>query len=102
MEAMLTFEEHLSFEGDEATRTSALLTDFRAAFPSVDRGARIAFMMRFGWAPPPTARVGRRPLTDSVEELAAASTPPAPPEGDDELRHHAGPSLTEDDPTVGT
>jgi hypothetical protein len=71
MEAMLGVEETGSFADLGGDQTDSILASFRAAFPSVERGARIAFMMRFGWAPPPTVRVGRRALAESVESFEA-------------------------------
>jgi len=73
MEAMLGIDETTTMVGDPASEPSAaVITNFRSAFPSVEKGSRIAFMMRFGWAPPPTVRVGRRALTESVDELDAS------------------------------
>ena len=43
-----------------------LLPAFRASFPSVEPDARIAILMRFGWAQPASARVRRLPLEESV------------------------------------
>jgi hypothetical protein len=48
---------------------SAVVKTLHAAFPNVERDARIAMLLRFGWAPAPTAIVRRRALEDS---LAAA------------------------------
>jgi Nitroreductase family len=53
-------------------RVAALVTACRNAFPSLEKEARVAILMRIGKAPPPTAIVGRLPLAQSV---AAASTP---------------------------
>jgi nitroreductase len=47
-------------------RIFALTEAFRRAFPNVPAGARIVFVMRFGNAQPPTCRVGRLPLAESV------------------------------------
>ncbi len=58
----------------ERDRCAAVVESLRAAFPSVERGSRVAVVMRVGWAPPPTARVRRLPLEDSVA-VAAATTP---------------------------
>jgi nitroreductase len=55
-------------------RVAAVLAATRAAFPSVDRGSRIALFLRFGWAPTPTVRVRRLALEDSVA-LAPRETP---------------------------
>jgi hypothetical protein len=69
MEAMLGIEETGSF-GDLASEpTAAVITNLRSAFPSVEKGSRVAFMMRFGWAPPAAVRVGRHALTESVDEI---------------------------------
>ena len=63
---------------NERERASSLVASVRAAFPSADRGSRIALLMRFGWAPPATARVRRMSLADSVVEAVASSgIPPA-------------------------
>jgi nitroreductase len=51
----------------------ALVASFRAAFPGVDRASRIAFLMRVGQSPPPTTRVRRLPLGDSVAAGGAPS-----------------------------
>jgi len=64
MTTMMSLSLALSV-ADEA-RAAALLAAFRRAFPSVGPEARIAFLMRFGWAEPPSCRVGRLPLKDSL------------------------------------
>ena len=51
-----TIDEHLG----------PLLLAFKGAFPNVPDGTRIAFLMRFGWAEPPSCRAGRRPIEDFV------------------------------------
>ena len=43
-----------------------VVASFRGAFPGIDKGSRVALLMRVGNAPPPTARVGRLPLADSI------------------------------------
>jgi hypothetical protein len=58
----------------ERERAAALVASFRAAFPSVERGSRIAMLLRFGWAAPPTSVVRRLGLEESV---ALAKTAPA-------------------------
>jgi hypothetical protein len=50
----------------EHERVEALLAKFVAAFPSVEKGASIALLMRYGWAPLPTMHVGRLPVGESV------------------------------------
>ena len=52
--------ELMGSPGDEISR--ALCTEFRALIPEVGNG-RPAFLMRFGFAPPPSGRTGRRPLS---------------------------------------
>jgi nitroreductase len=54
-------------------RVSELLDEFRALLPEVD--GRPAWVLRFGFAPPPTGRTGRRP----VEQVTARECPQ--PEG---------------------
>jgi nitroreductase len=44
-----------------AARVSALLDEFRALVPELG-GGRPAWLMRFGFAPPPSGRTGRLPL----------------------------------------
>jgi nitroreductase len=43
-----------------------LLTAFRAAFPHVADGSRVAFLMRVGWTEPPSCRAGRLPIASLV------------------------------------
>jgi hypothetical protein len=43
-------------------RLAALLKEFRALVAEEVGGGRPAFLMRFGFAPPPSGRTGRRPL----------------------------------------
>jgi nitroreductase len=50
---------------DEA-RAEAAVAAVRAAFPNVERGSRIAMILRYGWAPDPSARVRRLPLEESI------------------------------------
>jgi hypothetical protein len=50
----------------DADGCAAAVASLAAAFPSVERGARIAVLMRVGWAPPPTSIVRRLPLEESV------------------------------------
>jgi hypothetical protein len=52
-------------------RCAAAVESLRAAFPSVEKGSRIAVLMRVGWAPPPTSRVRRLPLEDSMVATAS-------------------------------
>jgi Putative TM nitroreductase len=52
-------------------RATAVVDALRTAFPSVEKGARIATLLRIGWGPPPSSRVRRLALEDSV---ALAST----------------------------
>lgn len=69
MSVMQALENVLGVEGSampERERVEAVLSGFRAAFPSVEKGASIAMLMRYGWAPPPTTLVRRLPLEESV------------------------------------
>jgi len=50
---------------------NSLRTQCRDCFPEAAEG-RIAFLLRFGYAPPPSGRTGRRPL-DAVMSLHATS-----------------------------
>jgi hypothetical protein len=45
----------------------ALLNEFRVLAPEIGSG-RPAFLMRFGFAPPPSGRTGRRPLSAVIGE----------------------------------
>jgi hypothetical protein len=53
-------------EAERRAKVSELLPAFRAAFPNIEPEARIAVLLRFGWAQPVSARVRRLPLEDSV------------------------------------
>ena len=52
--------ELMGSHGDEIPR--ALYAEFRALIPEVGNG-RPAFLLRFGFASPPSGRTGRRPLS---------------------------------------
>jgi hypothetical protein len=56
----------LEASGDTSDRVAAVVASLRSAFPSIERGSRIALVLRFGWAPASTARVRRLALADSV------------------------------------
>jgi nitroreductase len=51
---------------EDPQRAAGIVASFCSAFPSVERGSRIAFLLRFGRAPDPTSRVRRLPLEDSI------------------------------------
>ena len=76
LESMLELEDEVPLA--EPDRARALVTAFRAAFPSVERGGRIAVMLRFGWAPPPTSRVRRLTLEESLAPLGDQGSASAP------------------------
>lgn len=59
-------QSSLAADPEAGARVMAALTAFRRAFPSVPKESRIAFLMRFGWAEPPSCRVGRLPLEESL------------------------------------
>ena len=63
----------------DAERIAAALTAARAAFPNLERESRMPIVLRFGWAPPTTARVRRLPVVESLA-TARADTPPPPRE----------------------
>lgn len=51
-------------------RIEGLVAEFRAHLPAMGDG-RVAWIKRFGYAPAPTGRTGRRPLAALVEEARA-------------------------------
>jgi hypothetical protein len=53
-------------------RLTALLEGFRALVAAEVGGGRPAFLMRFGFAPPPSGRTGRLPLHAVIVEAPAA------------------------------
>ena len=79
LEAMLELDERAGVKSDQHDRATAVVAACRGAFPSLDKGTRVAVILRVGNAPPPTALVRRLPLADS---LATAAPPgvdePAP------------------------
>lgn len=69
MSVVQVLDNVLGIEGSsmpDRERVETLLSGFRAAFPSVEKGASIALLMRYGWAPPPTTLVRRLPVEESV------------------------------------
>ena len=50
----------------ERERVESVLSRFKGAFPSVEKGSSISMLMRYGWAPAPTTLVRRLPLEESV------------------------------------
>ena len=66
LEARLGLDPSVAPPLTGAERASQVVASFRAAFPGIDKGSRVACLMRAGNAPPPTARVGRLPLSDSI------------------------------------
>jgi nitroreductase len=88
LEALLE-RDPASLSGDLAA-ISAVVGGLRGAFPGVERGSRIAFLMRFGWAVAPTSRAGRRPLDESVAIARAADS--EPPQSDEEVASGPGAS----------
>jgi nitroreductase len=53
-------------------RAVAVVQALRAAFPNLEHGSRIGVLLRFGWAPPPTALVRRLSLQDSLAQAPDA------------------------------
>jgi nitroreductase len=52
-------------------RATAAVQSLRAAFPNLEKDARIGMVLRFGWAAAPTALVRRLPLEDSLATATA-------------------------------
>ena len=57
----------------DGARVRGVIESLRGAFPSIERGSRIAVLMRIGWAAAPTSHVRRLPLGESVVSVEAAS-----------------------------
>jgi len=76
LEAMLELDERAGVENEGRERAAAVVAACLGAFPSVEKGSRVALLMRVGNAPPPTALVRRLPLHDSVAAAAAAEPGP--------------------------
>ncbi len=77
MSAIARLEALLSIEATASTlvereRVEGVVKALRSAFPNLEREARIGMLLRFGWAPAPTALVRRRSLEDSVAAPVAA------------------------------
>jgi len=66
LETILELEARAPGPLAERARATASVESLRAAFPSVEQGARIGLLMRIGWAAPPTSRVRRLALDDSI------------------------------------
>jgi hypothetical protein len=75
LEAMLETADREGHAMEQRDRAAAVVAACLAAFPSVEKGSRVAILMRVGKAPAPTALVRRMPLAESV------ATAPAPNEG---------------------
>jgi hypothetical protein len=71
LEALLEVDEAASGDPAWTARAAGALADYRAAFPSIEREARIALVMRIGWCDAPAVRVGRRPVHDVVDAAGA-------------------------------
>jgi hypothetical protein len=79
LETMLELDERAGLPNDQLDRVTAVVAAWRAAFPSVEKGARVALLMRVGNAPPPTSLVRRLPLLDSLATASGATEPPPAP-----------------------
>jgi hypothetical protein len=53
------------------SRVAALLEEFRGLVRDEVGGGRPAFLMRFGFAPPPSGRTGRRPIQAVIQAATA-------------------------------
>ena len=59
-------------------QAEAVVADFRSLVPEV-RADKLAFLLRFGYAPPPTCRTGRLPLearATSIGRMPAVEADP--------------------------
>ncbi|HEY3818392.1 MAG TPA: hypothetical protein VGL81_14540 [Polyangiaceae bacterium] len=72
LEAMVEGDDAQGVKGESHDRAAAVVAACRAAFPSLEKGARVAVLLRVGNAPAPTALVRRLPLKDSVATASAA------------------------------
>ncbi|HEX8790510.1 MAG TPA: nitroreductase family protein [Polyangiaceae bacterium] len=69
MSAVQVLDNVLGIEGSampDRERVEAAVSGVRSAFPSVEKGASIAMLMRYGFAPPPTTLARRLPVEESV------------------------------------
>jgi nitroreductase len=76
LEAMLELDEPGGAPAEAVEvhdRAVAVVAAFRAALPSVEKGGRVAVLMRVGNAPPPTTLVRRLPLHESLVAAAGES-----------------------------
>ena len=78
LEAMLEADERAGTPAEGKERAAAAVAALRAAFPGVEKGTRVALLMRVGNAPPPTALVRRLPLEESVAAPTPSQAPPPP------------------------
>jgi hypothetical protein len=66
LEAMGEHDERAGVKGAPQERSAAVVAALRAAFPSLEKGARVAVLLRVGYAPAPTTLARRLPLADSL------------------------------------
>jgi nitroreductase len=74
LDAMLTLDDRATLSPTDIERAGAVQSALRGAVPSIERGARIGLVLRFGWASGTTARVGRRSLEESVNDGGGSAT----------------------------
>jgi nitroreductase len=73
MTAMMALGARAERGGEQLDpRIPPLLASFRRTFPNVSPSSRVVFLMRFGWAPAPSCRVGRLPLEQSLTATSPA------------------------------
>jgi nitroreductase len=70
LEAMGEEDERAGIKGAAQERGAAAVAALRAAFPSLEKGARVAVLLRIGYAPAPTTLARRLPLADSLATAA--------------------------------
>jgi nitroreductase len=68
LEAILARDDRATLSAAEIERATAIRDAQRSAVPSVEKGARVAIALRFGWTSRTPAKVGRRALEESVNE----------------------------------
>lgn len=73
MTAIPVLEATLEVDGAVADcdRAATVVQALRGSFPNLERESRIGAVLRFGWAPAPTAVARRLPLEDSLAATPA-------------------------------
>jgi nitroreductase len=101
LEAMLTLDDKATLGAAEIERAGAVRDALRAAVPSLEKNARVAIALRFGWTGATTAKVGRRPLPESVNDSGSVVTSSLAPPGPSSLPPPASPQEPPSPPPSG-